>query len=193
MSYTIEYNREIFFTESDGAKEYFLFIRQGDNNVYEANNLRAKDWYYVIGGDINALWKKIGYRGGWCEGGSLQRAKGWSDTVWMTIEEYIALYRSKIRNAKPLETFLDKFKIEAYAYIKDSYTNPREEVEVISRFIKDYNMQHIGVGFYDKDKKHYIYKIKNYEELLDFLKNYPRGYNSDYHSGFRIERLKRRR
>lgn|GEM_PF-4888904 len=33
MSYTIEYNREIFFTESDGVKEYFLFIRQGDNNV----------------------------------------------------------------------------------------------------------------------------------------------------------------
>lgn len=189
MSYTIEYNREVFFAEKDGVKEYFLFIRQGDNNVYEADtNLRAKDWNYVTNGNISDIWKTIGYRGGFCEGGGLQRAKGWKDTIWVSIEDYISLYRSKLRNAKPLETFLDKFRIEAYVYIKDHYPVSNEKIELLRKFINDYNMKCIGVNYYDKEKKQYVYTIKDYKELLNFLKNYPVGYNSNFISNFRIEK-----
>ena len=110
----------------------------------------------------------------------------------MTIEDYIKLYRSKLKNVKPLETFLDKFTIEAYVYIKDNYPALNEKTELLRRFINDYDMRDTGIcHYYDKDKKQYIYTIKDYEELLDFLNNYPRGYNENYISGFRIEKNRR--
>ena len=193
MSYGIEYNRELFFLEKKGKKEYFLFIREGDNNVFDAiTNLRVKKWYFVEKGDLADIWKIIGQRGGYCEGGCLQRAKGWNDTLQISIEDYIKLYRSKLKNAKPLEIFLNKFTIEAYVYIKDNYPTLNEKIELLRKFIGDYNMRYTGTNYYyDKDKKQYIYTIKNYEELLDFLNNYPRGYNEDYISGFRIEKIRR--
>ena len=165
MSYSIEYNREIFFLE-EGEREYFLFIREGDNNVRDSiTNLRAKSWYFVVKGDLADIWKIIGQRGGYCEGGGLQKAKGWNDTLKMTIEDYIKLYRSKLKNAKPLEVFLDRFTIEAYVYIEDKCPTLNEKVELLQKFIGDYNMRYTGTNYYyDKDKKQYIHTIKDYEE-----------------------------
>lgn len=196
MSYTIEYNQAIFFIEKENkTKEYFLFIRHGDNNVYDTfTNLRAKSWHYVKSGNINDIWKVVGYHGGVCEGGGLQRAKGWNKTAWITIEDYIALYRSKLKNSKPLKTFLNKFEIKAYVYVKDEHLASDENtkaIEKIKDFTDRYNMRNVGTYYYDKDKKEYVYTIQNYEELTDFLINYPRNYNKDFISGFRIRKFRR--
>lgn len=193
MSYTIEYNREIFFTEENNIKKYFLFIRHGDNNVFEIDtNLRAKGWSFITKGNINEMWKTIGYYGGFCEGGGLQKAKGWRDTIAITIEDYIKIYRSKLKNAKPLKTFLDKFTIKPYIYIKDDYPKLNEKACVLRDFIKKYDMQSIGINYYEKEQKHYVYNIDDYEELLDFLNNFPITYVGDFSSGFRIEKSYRR-
>ena len=95
----------VFYTKENGEKKYYLFVRQGENNVYDMNNVRAKDWYFEGCGIEKELWKRIGVRAGCVEGGSLQKSLGWTKTEEYTIEEYIKQYRSKIKNAKPLETF----------------------------------------------------------------------------------------
>lgn len=196
MSYTIEYNKQIFYIEEGNEKLYFLFIRQGDNNVREADsNLRAKSWYLVEKGSEKDLWKTIGRRMGSVVGGGIQKAKGWEETEYFTPEEYIKQYRSKMKNAKPLESMLDSFQINAYIYLRDEFTNEKDKAveSVLRNFIEKYNMSSYGTYFYDKTKIGYIVSIQDTETLKDFLLNMPRGWESDYQTGFQIEKPSKRR
>lgn len=191
MSYTIEYNKAVFFTEKDGIKDYFLFVRQGDNNVRDCDtNLRSKSWYFEESGSEAELWKHIGKRAGSVEGGGLQRSLGWEETKRFTIEEYIKQYRGKIKNAKSLDTFFEKFSISAYMYKKDEFSLGRQDSKLkLEEFVNKYSMKEMGVDYYDKEKKHFVCNIDDIETLKDFLINMPKGYNDDFQSGFRIEKF----
>ncbi|WCK57524.1 hypothetical protein PP175_26020 (plasmid) [Aneurinibacillus sp. Ricciae_BoGa-3] len=196
MSYTIEYNKQIFFIPNGEEKLYFLFVRQGDNNVYEANNtVRAKSWYFVEVGTEKELWKRIGSWAGAVEGGGIQKAVGWQDTKWYTIEEYIKQYRSKFKNAKPLETMLDTFEAVANILMRNTFTNERDkEFEpTLRHFVEKYQMQESGCDYYDKEKIRYRVSIKDTEMLKDFLLNLPERWGKDYSVEFAIDKQSKRR
>jgi len=123
VSYSIEYNSAIYVDASAGNKTYYLFQRLGDNNVWEADNKsRMKEWYFMQSGSEGELWKYLGTIAGAVEGGDPQKAVGWTDTRYFTIEEYIARYRSKIRNAQPLHTLCDAFHLIVTVYPKEGFT-----------------------------------------------------------------------
>ena len=116
------------------------------------SNLRAKDWNFVKSGNKGDIWKTIGMRAGLCLGGEIQRAKGWRDIIRFDIQDYIKLYRSKMRNAKPLETFLNKYNINSYIYVEDKCSSEKI-VFILKEFIRKYNMDKLG--------RHYVLNIKN--------------------------------
>lgn len=197
MSYTIEYNKQVFYTENeDKQKIYFLFIRQGDNNVWDAHtNLRAKDWFLSTVGTEKELWKEIGRRLGSINGGGLQKAQGWGDAVYFTPEEYIKQYRSKIKNAKPLEKMLESFRVYPFISIREIFENESDkEREVLLRqFIEKYDMKEMGSDYYSPERIQHRTELTDVEGLKDFFMNMPRHWNSDFHTGYGIEKEVKRR
>lgn len=197
MSYTIEYNKQVFYIENEnGDRTFLLFIRQGDNNVRDAHsNLRAKDWSLSAVGTEKELWKTIGRRLGSVNGGGLQKAKGWEDTEYFTPEEYIKQCRSKIKNAKPLDTMLEKFSVDAYIYMREIFENEsdKEQEDVLRSFIEKYQMKEFGTYYYDKELKQYITTIQDVEGLKDFFFNMPMNWRKDWMAGYRIEKAVTRR
>lgn len=190
MSYTIEYNRKIYkWRDKYSEDNYILLIREGDNNVRDADTgLRSKEWHFITTGWEYCLWEKIGERSGYCEGGSIQRAKGF-EADYISIEDYIALYRKAIKNAKPLNKILEDFNIEVIIELKDGIGLNKYkknnyqyfELESIQQYKEKYNFKNIGKNYYYKDIKDYIFYIKTLEEFLD-LYRIPRGkYGSDYY------------
>lgn len=192
MSYTIEYNKQVFYIENgDKERTLFLFIRQGDNNVRDAHsNLRAKDWSLTSVGTEKELWKHIGRRMGSVNGGGLQKAKGWEDTTYFTPEGYIKEYRSKIKNAKPLETMLEKFTVQPYIYIRDTFENEKdkEQEKDLRAFIEKYNMRENGTYYYDKTLKQFVTTIQDVEGLKDFFLHMPKNSQKDWMAGYQIEK-----
>ena len=77
MSFSIEYNKVLYKLEHQGEIYYLWLVRQGDSNVYDVSNLRAKHWNVECFGTLGEIWKRIGKRAGSVEGGGLQRAVGW--------------------------------------------------------------------------------------------------------------------
>lgn len=111
MSYLIEYNRKVYKHQEDGDYEpnYVLLVREGDNNVFEMNGVRVKDWHVIAYGWAYTLWEVIAERAGYTMGGHLQVPDGW-DTKWIDICEYIERHRKAIKNAKPIENIFKDFK-----------------------------------------------------------------------------------
>lgn len=193
MSYEIEYNREVYFVDGkDGwEKDYFLLIKQGSNNCYEADSgMRERSWDLRANGWEYQLWYEIGSRGGGVEGGGLQRAVGWTETKRWTIEEYIALYRKAIKNAKPLTEMFKKFEIEyrisARDTIKDEYGDKK-----IKELIAKYQMIQDGVEYYHEDIKRYKINVENAETFLSIWKagGLTGRYGTDYWGYFYFKRL----
>lgn len=194
VSYTIEYNKQVFYIEKDNQKFYFLFVRRGDNNVRDADtNLRSKSWYLVAKGTEKELWKEIGKKLGSVEGGTIQKAKGWEDTEWYTAEEYIKQYRSKIKNAKPLDTMLNSFNIEAYIYLREEIIADNPIAQTLRELISKYEIKSKGLYLYDKTKTLYPYRIQDSSVLEEFLLKMPLAYTDDFHSGFHIEKERKKR
>ncbi|MED3554236.1 hypothetical protein [Cytobacillus praedii] len=109
MSFIIEYNQIIY---KNSNRQMLFFIKEGSNNVYDPNtNLRARNWDLVAAGSENDLYRNIGKRSGLTQGGILKRAKGWNNSSWTTIKEYIKLYRSKIAHSKNMIDLLKDFDI----------------------------------------------------------------------------------
>lgn len=190
MSYTIEYNKVIFYSENENKERtYYLFIRQGDNNVYDSNGLRSKDWNFIRAGSEKELWKVIGRRLGAIHGGGLQRAVGFG-TAYYTEEDYIRQYRSKFKNAKPIEKLLETFWINAHIYMRDEFKHPEylPTQKLLKEFIARYNMKPCGRDYYDSSKIKYQYSIKDVETLKYFLLNFPQSWSEDYRSGFVIDK-----
>lgn len=168
MSSTIEYNRIAFKGNHNGKEKYVLAVRAGCSNVYETGTgLRAKDWHLMAFGSLGDIWKRIGEMAGHTEGGMLQRNVGWNESRSFTIEEYVKLYRSKIKNAKPMERILNDFNITCSLYFKED----APEDEIISK----YNFKYQGKHFLHEDKVEYTKTMDTLEEfltLLDLKKNY---------------------
>jgi hypothetical protein len=193
MSYCIEYAKKVFYeVNSKDEKIYFLFIRQGDNNVWDRDDkARAKDWNFVASGTIGELWKEIGGRSGSTEGGGLQKSTGWTSTERYTIEEYIKGYRSKVKNARPLSEFLNEFTISATIALRDCFEieSCKQYESVLRDFISRYGMQKYGTDYYNKDQFQYEGTIVDSEMLKDFLLNLPQKWNKDFRISFHIEKL----
>lgn len=107
MSYTIEYDRKFFYlpkgypvaaTSSMNAhelwdNEYFMFIKQGCNNVY------PRDKVWALAG-IGASWQlmiEICERAGYTEGAGIQFVNGRTKP-----ENYLKMYRKAIADAEEL-------------------------------------------------------------------------------------------
>lgn len=186
MSYGIEYNQAVFFVPDVSipeGKRYFLFIREGDNNLWESGtNTRVKDWYYKVSGPVGELWKTIGYRAGVVFGGGLQKAKGWTETGYFTIDEYVAKYRSRIKNAKPLATMLDQFSVAVTIYLRDHFLCEKDQAHeaALRAFIEKYRMELWMPDYYDKGLIGYRHTIQTAEELEDFLIHLPQQWRKDF-------------
>ena len=176
MSYTIEYNRAIYKDDKEwnGEFNYYLFIRQGDNNCYELNGQRVKNWEFITCGWAYNIIDEICKRAGSCEGGSLQRAKGFRGSYCITPEEYIALYRKEIKKAKPIKELFKDFYIDVYIEapkkpkeddLKD--WRKREIIELLKTAEKD--GWEIGENYYYKEIATFRKVIKNLKEFKEYI------------------------
>jgi len=196
MSYTIEYNRKVYWWEEDtqfSTRNYLLLIRQGDNNVRDADTgLRSKDWELITYGWEYQLWEKIGERAGYTEGGSLQRANGFG-TKSFSIEDYIALYRRAIKNAAPLEKIFDFFSAIDFTIERKKVIQSEYDAEKINEAFKKYRFRYVGRSYYHEDIKRYSLPITNIKDLI-YCMGLPRGrYASDLYTYFYFESKKTRR
>lgn len=175
MSYTIEYNRKVFVGKSpadwDNEPCYYLFILQGDNNVYESTpqggQRRARDWVLV---NVGATWQiinEICRRAGSTEGGSLQYVGG----RWTTPEKYLARYRKEIQKAKPLERLFEELPLRTASIIfpRKAKTDYIEEKlnEVRQTFKR-------ATNWYEHER--YTLSLKTLEDLMIWLKYRPFAY-----------------
>lgn len=189
MSYTVEYNRVVYKKDNETM---LLFIKQGDSNSYGLNNLRSRTWNLIAAGTEKDLWIKIGRRSGSTESGGLQRAKGWNDASWWNIEDYIKLYRSKIANARRMESLFDDFDLKFVIEKSDDVDDLSLQTK-IQESIEDLNIPLVGTNYYNKSKKVYQHQVNGYQELLYFLERFPVNYYSDdVHLFFRVECKKNR-
>ncbi|WP_066297750.1 hypothetical protein [Bacillus sp. FJAT-29937] len=176
MSFLIEYNRVVY---KDSNKRLLLFIKEGDSNVYESNtNLRARDWHLAAAGNEKDLWRVIGKRSGQVEGGILQRAKGWNDSIWTTIEEYIKLYRSKIANSRNINELLNDFEIYSVIEKVDNLESACLDKHLVT-IIQTLEYFMIGTNYYNKDKRVYETKINKLKDLFFLLGEFPLKLNTE--------------
>jgi len=189
MSYTIEYNRKVYIDKENDSFEpdYLLLIKQGDSNVYDPKTgLRDRSWDLVAYGWEYQLWYVIGERGGATEGGGLQRGVGWHGTEYWKIEDYIALYRKAIKNAKPIEKVLDDFEIHAVIRIVDKnkpkteddegeYKYDNYDMKRVQEILKKYQFFEDGYEYYYPQIKRWKRKVETLEEFKDYLEHLPKG------------------
>ena len=179
MSYTIEYNKKVYRKKSIDRydDDLLLLIRQGANNCRELNGQRIKSWDLVGYGWNYIIIDKVCERAGSCEGGSLQKAKGY-ESERITPEDYLAMYRKKIENAKPIEDLLKDFNVEVMIYRKEKFSkkeiedkNLKYELKIIDGLLVKYRKDYVlGEYYYDKSVKTYRKTINNLDEFYEFLK-----------------------
>lgn len=179
MSYTIEYNKKVYRKKSidNSDDDLLLLIRQGDNNCRVADTgLRVKDWDLVGYGWNYMIISKICERAGSCEGGSLQKAKGF-ESERITPEDYLAMYRKKIEKAKPIEDLLKDFKVEVIISRKEDFSkkeiedkNLNYDLKIIDKLLVKYRKDYsVSKDYYDKDVKTYRKTINDLIEFYEFL------------------------
>jgi len=162
MGFTLEYNRRIYKNQNE---DVIIFVNKlGSNNVWDTEtHLRPREWYLEMIGTEAEYWQRIGSRLESVEGGMIQRAVGWTDYKYFNALEYIKLYRSKLRNALPLEEFTKDFSV-SYSY--------RVHADNCSDDLKNafdyYNIEVNSEGFYSD-----IRYFTNTEDLLIWLKYFP--------------------
>lgn len=187
MSYTLEYNRIVY---KDSKKNFLLLIKQGDNNCYDLNsNLRSRNWYLVAAGTEKGLWKEIGKRAGSTEGGSLQRAVGWNDSKWWSIEDYVKLYRSKIANARDMKQILDDFHIRFIIEKSDKISDGKLSAQV-AEMINSFEFTYKGTNYYNKERKIFEKTVRTLDELSFFCGKISRNPDQDeIHCYFLLDSL----
>lgn len=176
MSYTIEYNRKVYFWDNEyNETNFLLLIRQGDNNVRESDTgLREKEWNLEASGWESNLWERICKRAGATAGGNIQRAKGY-DTESFSIENYIALYRKAIKNAKPISNLLNEFGIEFYIS-KDVRATDSFALEKLSAALAKYaDKFKAEEDSYTPSTTNFFMPITTLEDFLWCLQNVPSG------------------
>lgn len=192
MSFSIEYNKVLYKLEHQGEIYYLWLVRQGDSNVYDVSNLRAKHWNVECFGTLGEIWKRIGKRAGSVEGGGLQRAVGWSETKRYTIEEYVKQYRSKIKNARPFSRVLEDFTL-TYGISFHPNMEDKELQQKFFDFINKYNRIKCSIGYRSDHDAYLPLQITKEEELKDILFNLPYfSWNDQYKIRFDVKPRKRR-
>ncbi|MCP1161250.1 MULTISPECIES: hypothetical protein [Bacillus] len=169
MSSIIEYNRVVFKTAKG---ELLLFLKEGHSHSFNLNNLRKRDWVLAAFGSEKEIWKFIGKRAGYTEGGKLLRATGWSDVTTFNIEEYVKLYRSKISHAKAINTLMDYFKIHLVVQNDES---PKDSVteSCMQRIIEEYGLIFKGINYYQTNRTVYETELQTVYKVLCILKELP--------------------
>lgn len=170
MSFSIEYNRVIY---QDKTGIMLLFIKEGNSSVYTTtNNLRARDWRLLAAGTEKELWKTIGIRAGLTEGGGLQRGKGWNDSKWISIEEYIKIYRSKILNARNISSVLDDFKITFVIEKVDMMADCNQENKFQNVF-SNLKFSKTGKSYFEQERTIFEKEVLNISELYYIINQFP--------------------
>lgn len=102
MSYTIEYNGLVLSEKpvDDPDPTLYMFVFQGDNNVYDNSGSRAKGWSLETVGREYSIISRVCERAGSTSGGSLQIQNGSGEPHWITPEEYLAMWRKKVAEAQ---------------------------------------------------------------------------------------------
>lgn len=176
MSYEIEYNKKIYKDESKDKSEpdYLLLIRQGSNNCREANGQRVKDWELISYGWNFQIIAEICQRAGDCEGGSIQKAKGY-EAEQISPEDYLAMYRDKIKQAKPIENLLKDFRVEIMLSRKEKFNEKEKkamswQIEKIDKMLEKYKTNYqVGKDYYSPEIKTYRAEILNLKQFYEFL------------------------
>ncbi|MED4404095.1 hypothetical protein [Metabacillus fastidiosus] len=185
MSFTVEYNRVIYKKD---RHTMVLLVKQGDSNVYDSHsNLRAKHWRLAAAGSEKELWKEIGIRSGSTEGGALQRAKGWNETVWWKIEDYIKLYRSKIANAKPIDSLLTDFSL-TLVIERNPHSKNADLDSHITTIIDDFQIPYVQTHHFDTSRLVYEKPVENQVELYTYLERIPVNfYSKDFSIFYKVD------
>ncbi len=181
MSYTIDYNRAVF---ECGDDKVLALWKRGDNNTYTYcgvgnQQVRSRDWGIFHYGSVADFWIRVGQLGGVCEGGSLQRAKGWSETSCMTIEQYIAVYRKAFRKRLPLRDLRAHFSVSAEIKLMGDKDNERPLESFPEPFVSEIQKLFVLEGrelrpdtwYGDKMLRAYG-ELRNKEDLIPFLDLY---------------------
>ncbi|MER2005949.1 MAG: hypothetical protein ABS939_00735 [Psychrobacillus sp.] len=165
MSSTLEYNRKIY---RDGKSILFL-CKQGDINVWDVANksLRSRQWSIRLFGTEEEYWNEIGNSLRDVRGGMLQRAVGWSDFQCFDVNEYVSLYRSKLLNAKPLQSAFEDFSF-SYTICLDGFDDLKWQAGLL-----EFDVPYLE-GFYQKSGK-----LQNTEELIKWFKFFPKYFWKD--------------
>jgi hypothetical protein len=112
LGYTIEYTRQCFKLSAGtivpetehqveykrSEADYFLFVKSGCNNV----SPRPKNWHLEAHGWNYSIIQKVCEMAGYTECGMLKMDNGFGDPRDITPEDYLALYRKTIAEAKEL-------------------------------------------------------------------------------------------
>jgi hypothetical protein len=118
-----------FYKNDNGDNNYYLFVQEGDSNYWESDGRLVKNWYFIAKGYQYRIMQKICQRAGFCEGGLLQKAKGYNGGVWIKPETYIALHREAIKDAKPLESIMSFFRITCIIkFLKEEYESKYQAI-----------------------------------------------------------------
>ncbi len=182
MSYTIEFDREIYAYEDNSHTNYILLIKQGDNNMRNKDGTIAKNWELIATGWEYNIISKICKRSGATEGGSLKYQNGGT-----TPENYIKRYRKEVENAKPADQMFDDFwrvKIVAQLdndieedYSVDDFKQAKADANKVKNVIEDFGAEEVRQHPYE-NKSIYEARLKDTKEFLDAL-DYPgRGYGT---------------
>lgn len=177
MSYSIEYKRNVYKYKGkdDWDERYFALAKQGDNNCYELNGQRVKDWDLMSKGSDCSIIETVCKRAGCCEGGNLKRGVGFKVVSW-TPEEYISIWRGAIKKTKPLEKIFEDFDIEvAITFPKDEPTEDLKDRvgeyslkrvrEALKQYAEDWYTED---DYYHHELTVYSKDIKDIPQFLQF-------------------------
>lgn len=164
MGFTLEYNRVIYKDRESG--QLLLLNKWGSNNVWDQHlSLRPRDWQLHHFDSKADFWEEIGARLYSIKGGMLQQAVGWQDYRYFQPIQYVKLYRSKLKNAKPLSRFFEDFELSF------SFDGSKETIP--ETWLKGFEAFEISPSF---DGKYSGTKeLKTSGELLDWLTFFPKG------------------
>jgi len=190
MGYSIEYNRMAFYKNDNGDNSYYLFVQEGDSNYWDSEGILVKNWFFIAKGYQYRIMQKICQRAGFCEGGLLQKARSFNGGVWIKPETYIALHREEIKNAKPLESILNFFRIDCtIKLLKEEYESKYQAIltgheKYVKSELLDAIKQHDNWYQYN-DGEFNVYKkyIKTPDDF-DYFASLPES--EHYYVGFKV-------
>ena len=190
MGYSIEYNRMAFYKNDNGDNSYYLFVQEGDSNYWDSEGILVKNWFFIAKGYQYRIMQKICQRAGFCEGGLLQKARSFNGGVWIKPETYIALHREEIKNAKPLESILNFFRIDCtIKLLKEEYESKYQAIltgheKYVKSELLDVIKQHDNLYQYDDGEFNVYEKYMKTPDDFDYFTSLPES--EHYYVKFKV-------